>query len=253
MGRKALARGSLAGMRHTTVCTWNIHACIGSDGEFRPRRVAKVLEEIDADVVALQEVEHRAVDGLDILDFLSACTEMEAIPGPTLERGGHAYGNALLSRLPLTDCQRHDLSWPGREPRGAIDAFFSRGGRSLRVLSTHLGLRPVERRAQVRTLLRRLESRKSDCAVLMGDLNEWLLWGRPLRWLRRHFSPTPDIGTFPSRWPLFALDQLWVEPVHILQRLRAHRSPLARIASDHLPLVGELRFDSADSGLSSAN
>ena len=76
----------------------------------------------------------------------------------------------------------------------------------------------------------------------MGDLNEWFLWGRPLRRVHRHFEPTPARNTFPSKMPVLALDRLWTHPGNILKDLRAHTSPLARIASDHLPLVATVEI-----------
>ena len=82
-----------------TVCTYNIHAGIGADGHFAPQRIVKVLQEIDADVVALQEVEHHTVDGYDLLDYLAVTTGMTAIAGPTLLRESRHFGNALLTRL----------------------------------------------------------------------------------------------------------------------------------------------------------
>lgn len=227
------------------VATWNIHACVGTDGRFDPGRTAKVLRELQADVVALQEVEHQAVEGTDLLDYLADATGMAAVAGPTFRRQSNNYGNALLSRLPIRTVNRVDLSEEGREPRGAIDALLDGKGLRLQVIATHLGLSPLERRRQVRKLLILLEARPAELAILMGDLNEWLLWGRPLRWLRSHFAPTPQARTWPARWPLFALDRIWVEPRGALQDLATHRTPLAVAASDHLPLTAELAVPSA--------
>ncbi len=84
--------------------------------------------------------------------------------------------------------------------------------------------------------------KEEDRAVLMGDLNEWFLWGRPLRHLHRHFDPTRAIATFPAGRPVFALDRVWTHPGSMLEDLRAHATPLARVASDHLPLVATLSF-----------
>jgi endonuclease/exonuclease/phosphatase family metal-dependent hydrolase len=81
--------------------------------------------------------------------------------------------------------------------------------------------------------------------VLAGDLNEWFLWGRPLRWLHAHFEETPAPATFPARLPLLALDRVWTSPRSMLRRLAVHRSPLARRASDHLPLVADLELPRA--------
>jgi endonuclease/exonuclease/phosphatase family metal-dependent hydrolase len=74
----------------------------------------------------------------------------------------------------------------------------------------------------------------------MGDINEWFLWGRPLRWMHKHFQETPAPATFPARYPVFALDRLWVKPRTLLREIAVHATPLAREASDHLPLTAEL-------------
>lgn len=222
------------------LATWNIHACIGTDGRFDPDRIAHVLRELRADVIALQEVEHHAVDDHDLLDYLALETGLHGVAGPTMRRETRHYGNALLSRLPIRGVNHVDLTLHRREPRGAIEVTLDWYGRELQVIATHLGLRPLERRRQVRQLLTLLEARQADFEVLMGDLNEWLLWGRPLRWLRRHFAPAPHLPTYPSRLPLFALDRIWVEPTSVLQRLETHRTVLSRTASDHLPLTARL-------------
>jgi endonuclease/exonuclease/phosphatase family metal-dependent hydrolase len=231
-------RDSVAALR---LATWNIHACIGRGGIFRPQRTATVLGELACDVVALQEVEHHSVDGLDLLQYLAARTGLTGIPGPTLKRETRHYGNALLTRLPVLDIVRVDLSFEGREPRGALDALLDWRGRKLQVLATHLGLSPLERRRQVRRLLARVETRQADVAVLMGDLNEWLLWGRPLRWLRGHFAPVPHRRTWPAAAPMFALDRIWARPGP-LDAVETHRTRLARVSSDHLPLKATLRL-----------
>jgi endonuclease/exonuclease/phosphatase family metal-dependent hydrolase len=76
----------------------------------------------------------------------------------------------------------------------------------------------------------------------MGDINEWFLWGRPLRWLHVEFQETPAPATFPAYRPVLALDRLWVRPRTALRRLAVHATPLARVASDHLPLVAALEW-----------
>lgn len=221
--------------------SYNIHLGIGRDGIFRPERIATVIEELDADVVALQEV-YLGGPGFDMLDYLRRKCGLNAIAGPTLlsERG--EYGNAILTRFCHGEVQRWDLSVGSFEPRGAIDTRVVHGGHSLRVIATHLGLRPGERRCQIRQLLKIIEQDNRFPTVLLGDVNEWFLWGRPLRWMHRHFKRTPAPPTFPAVRPLFALDRIWVEPRNALQRIRAHTSATARIASDHLPIVASLDF-----------
>lgn len=223
-----------------TLGSYNIHACVGGDGKLRPDRTASVLREISADVMALQEVEHHHVGSEKFLQYLGRELGLDVISGPTLKRQSRHYGNALMTRLPVLDVQRLDLSIDGREPRGALDVALDCDGRVLQVIATHLGLKPGERRRQIRRILTRFETRKSDYNVLMGDLNEWLLWGRPLRWLRGHFEPMPNIRTYPARFPLLALDRLSVNPSSALVKIEAHHSAVARIASDHLPLKAEL-------------
>ena len=220
-----------------SICTYNIHACIGTDGHLDPQRTVAVLKEIDADVVALQEVEHFQFQNLDLLAYLTTETGLTAIAGPTLLRQTRHYGNALLTRLPIHKLQRINLSIKGREPRGALDVSLDCGGQDLQVIATHLGLTPGERRQQVRQLLTRFEAQNSGIEVLMGDLNEWFLWGRVRRWLRAHFQATPSLATYPARWPMLALDHIWVSPRNALSKLAVHRSRLARRASDHLPLT----------------
>ena len=226
---------------HMRLATYNIHACIGADGRFDPGRIVRILRQMKADVVALQEVENYPVGKTGLLDYLAAETGMAAFSGPTLLRETRHYGNALLTRLPILSLKRVDLSLQRREPRGAIDALLDWNGQRLQVVATHLGLRPGERRQQVRRLLALYESRPAEICVLLGDLNEWLLWGRPLRWLRRHFAASPQPRTYPARFPLFALDRIWVHPRSALSELAVHNNPLARFASDHLPLVANLK------------
>lgn len=224
-----------------TLATYNIHAGIGTDGEFDADRIVRVLQEMNADVVALQEIEHHSVEGIDMLDYLAEKTGFYAIAGPTLLRQSRDYGNALLTRLPVLALNRIDLSLSGREPRGAIDVVLDWNGQRLQVVVTHLGLNPWERREQVQQLLEVFDTHSADVSLLMGDLNEWFLWGRVLRWLHAHFESTPHFATFPSRWPLFALDRLWVKPRTMLDSMGVHNTPLARIASDHLPLKVTLK------------
>jgi endonuclease/exonuclease/phosphatase family metal-dependent hydrolase len=221
------------------VATYNVHRAIGLDGRTDPGRILGVLRELDADVMALQEVEAHD-DGGAMLEWLGRQLGYEAVTGTTLKRHDGLYGNGLLTRCPIKEKRLTDLSWRGREPRGAITVDVDCKGRRLRVVATHLGLRPAERRDQVQQLLHLFKERPHDRAVLMGDLNEWFLWGRPLRRLHRHFLETPSLSTFPSRLPFLALDRIWAHPHSMLKRVHVHKTSLARRASDHLPLVATL-------------
>jgi len=220
--------------------TWNLHRCIGSDGVMSPERCAAVLKEIDADVIALQEVESRPGYELDVLAYLAQETGCSAVAGATLVREDTHYGNALLTRLPIGDVRRHDLSVPGREPRAALDVDIESDQCRVQLIATHLGLRPAERREQVRRLLSLFDIDGRDLVILAGDLNEWFLWGRPLRMLHRIFPNTPRRRSWPAQAPLFALDRVCVNPRQALLSLNRHRSELACVASDHLPLIAEI-------------
>jgi endonuclease/exonuclease/phosphatase family metal-dependent hydrolase len=225
------------------IVSYNTHGAIGIDRRFAPERIARVLAEIGADIVALQELELR-VNGFDMLAFLQRETGFHAIAGPTIRSTDRDFGNGLLTRFPIVSVDQVKLDVARREPRGAIDAVVDCDGAPLRVIATHLGLRPAERREQVRRLLDIVRAGRALPTVLLGDLNEWFLRGRPLRWLHEHFGESPAHATFPSPLPLLALDRIWSSPASLLRRVRVHRSRLAQRASDHLPLVARLAWDS---------
>jgi endonuclease/exonuclease/phosphatase family metal-dependent hydrolase len=224
-----------------TVATYNIHRCIGRDRKLRPDRIVQVLKELRADVIALQEVETVDDGGLDLLEHFADETGLAAIAGHNIFRHGVRYGNALLTRLPVLTLARPDLSYPGRERRGAIDAVLDWAGTPLHVVATHLGLSGRERRWQLVHLLKRYDSGAGAVDVLLGDINEWRRRGPAQRCLDSYFSTPPFApATFPAAWPLLALDQVRVRPRCLLQDLAVHASPLARQASDHLPLIARI-------------
>lgn len=221
------------------VASYNIHQCIGSDGLRDVQRVAEVIRELQADVVALQEVHVQLGDDEEAmqLDALARLTGLKVFTGPTIHRADGNYGNAMLVRRAVTQVRRYDLSYGHYEPRGALDVELAAGPR---IIATHLGLRPAERRFQVQRLLAIMASSQRHPLVLLGDLNEWLPWGRPARWLHGGFAKAPARRTFPARFPLFPLDRIFVRPAAALGKLQAWRSELARLASDHLPLRAEI-------------
>ena len=222
-----------------TVATWNVHGAVGLDGRRDPERIGRVLAEIGADVVALQEVPLGGSDWIDAMPAIVETTGLHAAEGPTIDTARRRYGNVVLSRHPIDAVRTIDLSFGSREPRGALDADLRVHGEPLRIIATHLGLRPAERRHQVEVLLDAFDTQAMP-VVLMGDINEWFMWGRPLRWLVSRFQAVPAPATFPSRRPVFALDRIWIHPRQRLSRVHAHATPLARMASDHLPLVATI-------------
>jgi endonuclease/exonuclease/phosphatase family metal-dependent hydrolase len=108
---------------------------------------------------------------------------------------------------------------------------------------THLGLLPGERREQVRRLMDALGRPTSRLVILCGDINEWFAVGRPLRWLHARLGRSPTLRTFPAGFPLFALDRIWVQPREAVVKLAVHDTPMARVASDHLPLTVDVDID----------
>ena len=211
------------------IASYNLHGCVGRDGARDAQRIAGVITQLGCDTIGLQEVFG--------LDSLQKKLNVTAIAGPHHMWHDRHVGNALLTRRKVLAVRNHDYSWPRHEPRTALDVDLDVDGETVRVIVTHLGLKPAERRFQVRKLLELLKHvPPHERVIVLGDINEWLPLGRPLRWLHGLFGHSPAERTFPSHWPLFALDRVWVRPRHALLAFGAHRSPLAVQASDHLPV-----------------
>ncbi len=227
------------------VATYNVHGCVGTDGRRDVARVAEVVRELDADIIALQEVVFSSVTETERpVALLSALSDMQAVSAPVERRDGVRLGNVLLTTFPIARRGTLNLDVGSFEPRRALDVRLSTGEADLRVIATHLGLRPAERRRQVKALLSLLRSDAAALTLLMGDFNEWFLRGRPLRWLEAHFGKTRARATFPSRFPVLALDRIWSLPRTSLLESWVHRSARARAASDHLPVIATVTMPS---------
>jgi endonuclease/exonuclease/phosphatase family metal-dependent hydrolase len=222
-----------------TVATYNVHRFFGTDGRHDVPRVADVVRALGADVVALQEVAF-APGSEAPGELLEALPGYQVVSAPISRVDGARHGNVVLTRLPISKSRRICLDFERREPRTAVEVELETGATPLRVIATHLGLEPSERRFQVRLILDRVSDDERCITVLLGDFNEWFLIGRPLRWLHRRFGRSRYVRTFPSWAPLFALDRVCVHPPRALVHCGAHDTPLSRRASDHLPVVAEL-------------
>lgn len=227
------------GERHLRVASYNIHQCRGMDLRKDPERIAAVIRSLDADIVSLQEVLSDPGDGsCSQVRFLAEKTGMHmAVAGPTMRTADGRYGNALLSRFPITTVRLHDISLGGFEPRGIIDADIRVGDLTVRVVSTHFGLWPMERNRQVRRLLEILPENPVDPLIVMGDMNGWVPGSPVMRRLRKRLGTPATMKSFPAAFPLLPLDRIWVLPAAHRIEVEAPTSRLARVASDHLPLV----------------
>ncbi|HEV7476657.1 MAG TPA: endonuclease/exonuclease/phosphatase family protein [Burkholderiales bacterium] len=222
------------------VASYNVHGCVGRNNLRDVGRVAAVIAELGCDTVGLQEVFGARA--------LAQETQMFLVEGEPHKWHDRHVGNALLTRRKVLAVRHHDWSWPDHEPRAALDVDLEVGGETVRIIVTHLGLKPYERRFQVRKILSLLKDTPiAERLVVLGDINEWLPLGRPLRWLNGLLGHSPAERSFPARWPLFALDRVWVRPRHALLAFGAHRSPLAALASDHLPVKAIIATEEARS------
>jgi endonuclease/exonuclease/phosphatase family metal-dependent hydrolase len=121
-------------------------------------------------------------------------------------------------------------------------------GRSIQVLNAHLGLWPLERTRQVQRLHELLDVGRRELTVLMGDLNEWYLWGKSLSILQGVFGQPPAPKTFPATWPLLALDRIWIAPAGAQREVHAHHTAMSLTASDHLPVMAEITLADENRG-----
>jgi endonuclease/exonuclease/phosphatase family metal-dependent hydrolase len=226
------------------VASYNIHRGIGLDRRRDLDRIARVIAEIGPDVIGLQEVvRQNGVAAADQAQYLAAALGMSVVMGATRPFGDGTYGNAVLTRLPVLASAGCDLSCNGREPRGCLRVDLGVNGTALHVFNCHFGLAFHERRAQIQLLHAFL--RAADCEgprLLLGDFNEWHR-GPVTRGLRREFSsPMRRMRrTHPAMFPLFRLDRIYWDVELQGEEFHVHTSRLARVASDHLPVVARLR------------
>ena len=252
-GADALA-SPLPVRRVVRLVTYNVHGCVGSDGVLSPHRVAEAIAEFEPDLVALQEldVKRPRSQRLDQPAIIAATLRMDAHFAPAFTAGDAHYGNAVLSRFPMSIRQMGPLPGDGRrvtEPRGAMWVSIDLGDRELHIINTHLGLSSRERAAQADELLgerwlERLAHREP--AVLCGDFNALPFSGvyrtlrARLRDAQRDFPSSRAQSTYPARWPAFRIDHIFVSEGLTIERVGALATRKTRLASDHLPLMATL-------------
>jgi endonuclease/exonuclease/phosphatase family metal-dependent hydrolase len=227
------------------VASYNVHKCVGVDGKFDPGRIAHVIREIGADVLALQEADTRFGErrGLLDLNWMERETGLTPVPLSGVSKAHGWHGNVLFFREGVVR-DVHQVKLPGLEPRGAlITELEMKDGNVLRVIAAHLGLLNRSRQQQARMILDVIGARDEQPTILMGDLNEWRLGDRSsLNSLSDIFRGMPAaVPSFPSRLPVLALDRIMSNRPDLIERVRVHDTALARIASDHLPIKARIR------------
>jgi endonuclease/exonuclease/phosphatase family metal-dependent hydrolase len=228
----------------TTIASYNVHKCVGTDGKFDPVRTAAVIAELDADIVALQEIDERLGERVGLLDLkaLTAKTGLEPVLTPKNSRSHGWHGNMILARS-STVHEVKPIRLPGLEPRGALIVDLELKGVPLRVIATHFGLLRASRSLQASTLVEAASSVIRP-TIILGDLNEWRVRTRSsLLTMLPHFGPlNAALPSFPSGFPLLALDRILARPANLISSLEVHQSELSRVASDHLPLKARLKL-----------
>ena len=224
-----------AGIR---VATWNIHGGVGLDGVRDYSRTLECLVALEADIIALQEVDSRKWEAsVALFDDFRHRLGLHGVAAHAIRAKDGDYGQLLFSRWPIVHSVEHDISYPGCEPRRAIEAFVQTAAGRLRVIATHLGLKRRERGRQVLRLADVVSDSKCP-TVLLGDFNDWSRFQLGTGVLERALPAFTRERTFPSRSPLFRLDRIYCRPSALLGATRVIKS--GWFISDHLPVVADL-------------
>lgn len=234
------------------IATYNIHKCKGLDLRTSPERIADVLGEIDADIIALQEVVSNETVRTkeNQAHFIAEQLGHDFRIGENRRHRGASYGNVVLTRFPILKTQNFDISVSGREPRGCLHTDIELdSGKFLHLYNIHLGTSFFERRHQGQKLLNTeiLNRHVTAPRVLLGDFNEWTQ-GLTSKLLKSHFTGADlraFLGkkrTYPGVFPFLHLDHVYYD--HHLEVVESfvHRSRLSLVASDHLPIVVDFRL-----------
>jgi len=238
---------SEAHWRTLRVATYNIHRCRGLDGRTNPTRVAEVIRDIDADVVALQEVIGASQTSPGHAEELGALLGMGWVMAPARHLRGALFGNVVMSRLPIRQHSQYDLTWRTCEPRCCQRVDIEIGNDTLHLYNVHLGTALLERRHQAGRLSAILHDRRVGVPkVVLGDFNEWMR-GMATEMLTERLKSI-DLRahlrrrhTYPGVFPVLHLDHIYYEGNVEVVKLELPRTRRSLMASDHLPLIAELR------------
>lgn len=235
------------------VATYNVHGCVGTDRQRSEKRIAEVIASMSADVVGLQEIDCERTRSASIDQAAAIAQELgwHHHFHPAMQQADGGFGDAIISRYPLAVKRSVELPgsapWYCRETRGAACVTVQSELGAIDVVNTHLGLGRRERLLQAEFLTSDEWVNPADAPiVLLGDFNS-LGWSRPFRLLGRKLRNTrallpgtQRLATFPTALPLVALDHVFVNAALEPISAKVHRTPLARVASDHFPLVVDL-------------
>lgn len=230
------------------VVTYNIHRSRGMDRRVRPERIAEVLAAIDADVIALQEVIGPGHAGSGHAEGIGAALGMGWVMAPARELRGHQFGNVVLSRFPIRDHAQYDLTWKSSEPRNSQRVEIDVGPGRLQFYNVHLGTALLERRYQAARLATWVHDRRVvGPKIVLGDFNEWArglaadILGERLQSVDL-FPHVRRRRTYPGFFPLLHLDHIYYKGNVEIRDISLPRTRLAKMASDHLPLVAEIKI-----------
>jgi endonuclease/exonuclease/phosphatase family metal-dependent hydrolase len=230
------------------IVTYNIHRCRGLDRRTRPQRIIDVLASIEADIIALQEVIGPSSSAMGHAEAIGAGLGMGWVMASTRELRRHQFGNVVLSRHPIREHAQHDLSWKTCEPRCSQRVGIDVGlPDPLQIFNVHLGTALLARRYQASRLAAWVhDHRVAGPKIVLGDFNEWQR-GIAEDTLSRHLESVdlfPHLQrrrTYPGFFPVLHLDHIYYVGAVEVRQVRLPRTRLALVASDHLPLVADVR------------
>jgi endonuclease/exonuclease/phosphatase family metal-dependent hydrolase len=227
------------------LASYNIRKAMGTDRRRNPERIIEVLNEIDADVVALQEADRRFGARVSAIPPHLLDEHSDLKPVMFGWRAGSLgwHGNAILVRKAMSVGHCAMLHLPSLEPRGAVLSELRIGSTRLRVVGMHLDLSGLWRRRQAAAILHEVEQRREAMpTVLMGDLNEWSARGGCLRDFGAHLTFAETGRSFHAGNPVARLDRIMVSPGIRVRASGVHTSPTSRRASDHLPVWADVEL-----------